>query len=214
MGAFAQMTDEGWSEFYDERNTMTGLGAMGAMGAVDNPPLIYTPNLNDVGHGASYNPGPISADAHALNFLGFITDNGMNDVQETSGSVPTDMAQGLGAFGAVFRQGVTQFQQTNGITVDGFIGPQTRSILATQVATHNALVVPVTPPNILPPVPPAPNLPVPVPVNPIPPGVLPTPPGPGPAPAPQSQGMSPMMIGGLVVGGLALLGLGYWALSD
>jgi hypothetical protein len=203
MGALAVSDEQGWGELYDERGSG---GGMAGLGAVDAAPLVYVPNLVPVGSGASYSPGSITADAHALNFLGFIPDALLGQIPDTSttvgGSVAQDQAQQLGAFNPTFRQAVTDFQQTNGgLTVDGFIGPATRTALAAAVAAKNAQSVPTAPPFTPPVVPGVPGVP---PNLPVPGGLLPPVPNPNapqPAAAQTSEGFPtvPVVIGGAVV---------------
>lgn len=198
MGALAISDEQGWGELYDERGSG---GGMAGLGAVDAAPLVYVPNLLPVGSGASYNPGPIGADAHALNFLGFIPDALLPQIPDTSGNVAQDQALETGAFNKVFRQAVTDFQQTaGGLTVDGFIGPKTRTALGLAVAAKNAQGVPTAPPFTPPVVPGVPGVP---PNLPVPGGMLPPVPNPNvqPAAAQTDSGFPtvPVVIGGAVV---------------
>jgi hypothetical protein len=210
MAAVASFDDQGWSELYDERGAsgMSGLG----MGAVDAAPLLYVPNLADTGHGAAYNPGTILADAHALNFLGFIPDALMSSIVDTTGrGGQADLAAGVGAFSPLFKQAVTDFQQTSGgLTVDGFIGANTRAALGAAVAAKNAQTAPVAPPFPVPGLPPVPGVPPVIPTPGLPP--VPVPPG-GLQPAAQTtDGGLPIVP---IVLGVAVLGVAaYLLLSD
>ena len=209
MTAALAFDDQGWAELYDERGA-AGMSGLGMIGAVDPAPLLYVPNLADVGHGASYNPGSILADAHALNFLGFIPDVMMSQIVDTTGQGgQADLAAGVGAFNPIFKTAVTDFQSSQGgLTVDGFIGPNTRRALGLAVAAKNAST-PVAPPFVPPIVPPAPGVP---PVLPTP-GNLPPVPNPQVQPAGQqtSEGL-PMVP--IIIGGVVLLGLAAYLLMD
>ncbi len=196
--------DEAGFELYDEGTNM------GAIGAVDAAPLLYVPNLADVGHGASYNPGSIAGDAHALNFLGFIPDPILTQIPDTSGDVGTDQAQGRGAFNPQFQVAVRDFQTETGITVDGFIGPQTRQRLALAVAAHNAQT-PIAPPFTPPIVPPIPGVPPGLPPV-TPPGVVP--PGVQPQPPAQAEGLSAAAKVGIGAAVVSVVGLVLWWALD
>lgn len=126
------MTSDGWADYPD-----SGI-AMGALiGQLAG--LSYSPNLNDVGHGSAYSPGSIADDARALNFLGFLPDALLSEIPDSFGQGGLrDQAAGVGAFHPIFRQSVTDFQQIHGgLTVDGFIGPNTRRAIKQDVDAKN-----------------------------------------------------------------------------
>jgi hypothetical protein len=123
----------GWGDYPDSGVAMGAL--IGQLAG-----LAYSPNLNDVGHGAAYSPGSISDDARALNFLGFLPDQLLAEIPDSFGQGgQKDLAAGVGAFHPVFKQAVTDFQQVTGCcTADGFIGPVTRAALKARVDAKNA----------------------------------------------------------------------------
>ena len=194
--------DQGWGDYPDARG----------MGSLTAAPMTYAPSLASVGSGSSYWPGDVSHDALALNFLGFIPDQIMSSVKPSTGSEAGDMAANAGAWDPTFQQGVKDFQDVNNDTVDGWIGPPTRTSLAAAVIARNLQSSPLVPPQPVTPTPPAPGVP--------PPGVLPSPFNPQPytppAPAPGAQAAATpwLMYGGIAAAALAVVGVGWWALSD
>lgn len=176
------------------------------MGVI-NAPLIYVPNLASVGSGAAYFPGSVGEDARALNFLGFLTDNDLDDLTPSMGSQSADMNNEAGAWDPLFRGATTRFQAAKGLTVDSWIGPHTRSALGVAVLQKNAN------PAILPPPPPNPNIPIPV-----APGGVPAKPAaiPGVTPASTTTGgggLSTTEMLAIGAGVLLLGGVGYYALK-
>lgn len=202
---------DGWGEYYDER----GMGGFvqQSMGSVSSPPLIYVPNLQSVGSGSAYWPGSVSNDAVALNYLGFIPDAILPTLSPSTGSQAGDMGQSAGAWDQDFITAVKDFQGLAGVTQDGWIGPQTRTALAAAVTAKNLSASPVAPPMPLPAIPILPNGPPPI--APVPggggtlPGILVQ-----PASQQTTEGLSTNAKIGIGVGIAALLGVGYWALSD
>ena len=202
----------GWGEYPDSRDEEmrplpSGIGALVTIGALGA--LAYVPDLAAVGSGSAgtYYPRDTSADARALNYLGFFPDPFLATHVGTTGSRQGDSAAAAGAWSPAFQQAVRDFQVVYNLVVDGWIGPATRKSIAVQVAAKNA--------NELPDFPPHPNpLPIPVPPNPIPvpPNPIPVPPNPGPAPAPAKDNtIRNVAIG---AGALGVLGLGYFLLKD
>lgn len=179
--------DSGWGNYAG--NDM-GCATMGAIGG-----LLYTPNLSSVGSGSSYFPGSTTEDAKALAYVGFYPEVASHVI--STGSQQGDMANEAGAWDPDFRTAVGRFQSAFGLTVDGWIGPNTRRKLAEVVAAKSA-ADPL----------PAPPVPVPTPI--VPPSPSPTP---TPTPGPVAKKDNTMLYAGLGVGGVALLGLGYWALK-
>lgn len=202
--------DGGWSGYPDER----GGTYMFGMGAVDAAPLSYPLNTTPVGSQASYWPGDVTADAHALNFLGFIPDTYFSQLKPSTGSQQGDMSASAGAWDPVFRQGVTDFQDSVSITTDGWIGPQTRTALAAAVAVHNAQATPNQPPFVPPAVIPVPGVPPAVPPAVQPGGGL-LPPVPNPMVQPASaQSSTPWTTYALIAGGVVALGAAAYLLID
>jgi len=112
---------------------MGGMGSIYAgMGA-----LAYTP-VQATGSGSSYNPGDTSQDALALNYLGYYPDQLVVAHVGTSGSVAADQAASTGAWDPDFQTAVRDFQQATGLSVDGWIGNQTRAKLLALVNAKNA----------------------------------------------------------------------------
>ncbi|NBU16711.1 MAG: peptidoglycan-binding protein, partial [Actinobacteria bacterium] len=152
-----------------------------------------------VGSKSSYFPRSVTEDAIALTFLGF-------DAGTPGGGISqqADMNSGTGAWDPTFRAAVTAFQQKNGLTVDGWIGPQTRKMIKQRVDEKNAstpnLPAPPTPPAPIPPPSPSNQ----VPVNPAVPGQ--------PQPATGFAALSTPAKIGIVAGAVALLGGGYYLL--
>lgn len=206
------MTSAGWSEYPDSSIGSLGmLGYLGAIGAMGS--FAYAPNLGPVGSGASYYPGDTSADAAALNYLGFYPELYFKSHIGTEGSQKDDMADGAGAWDPTFQTAVKDFQASaSGLTVDGWIGPKTRTALAAAVAVKNASAQPLIPPG--PYTPPASPLPTPPAV--IPPFVPNVPVGPSPSPVSPSQPAAAksdntLLYAGAAVGA-AVLGLGAYYL--
>lgn len=167
--------DQGWSSYYDAaavEDSGAALGAlsdfrMGELVTMAGVGLQYEPDLAPVGSKATYFPRSVTADAVALTFLGF-------DAGIPGGGVSqqADMSTGTGAWEPNFRAAVTAFQQANGLTVDGWIGPQTRKTIKLRVDQKNAST-----PNVPEPPKPTPKEAIPppspsnqVPVNPSVPG--------------------------------------------
>ena len=205
--------EDGWSGYPDER--MGGLGDMAMAG------LNYSPSFSDVGHGSAYWPGDVSADAAALNYIGFLPDVYAAQLNPSTGSQQGDMNGAAGAWDPNFRQAVTDFQDSAGLTADGWIGPNTRRALAVAVQAKNASDSPIAPPYIPPPVAPAPGIPnvIPniTPPQPAGPPVLPLPAVPGASPAQPASAHGETdwaLYGGIAAGGAVLLGLAWWALKD
>jgi hypothetical protein len=178
--------DYGWGSYYDERDVMSGMG--GTMAG-----LSYAPDLGPVGSGAdgSYYPRDTSADAAALNFLGFLPDPFLAKHIGTTGSQRGDMSSGAGAWDPAFQTAVRDFQGTAGLAADGWIGPKTRAGLAAAVGAKNAREAPNAPPQ------------------PIPPNLIPgLPSTPGASPAAPSAQASDTIMGipktAAIVGGIAL----------
>lgn len=179
---------------------------MMSMGVI-NAPLIYVPDLAPVGSKSAYFPRDVSQDARALNFLGFLSDNDLNDLTPSMGSQSADMNNEAGGWDPLFRGGITRAQSAMGVTVDSWVGPQTRGGLASLVARKNAN------PGALPPPPPVnPSFPIPV----TPGGVPAKPaaiPGVTPASSGGAGGLSTVEMVGIGAGVLALGGLAYYALK-
>lgn len=173
----------GWGDYPDSGVAMGQL--IGQLSGLD-----YQPDLSDVGHGAAYNPGSITADSRALNFLGFLPDAIMASLPDSFGQGgQKDLAAGVGAFHPDFKTAVRDFQSISGVSpVDGFIGPITRSALKRAVDAKNASQ----------PVAPA------APVSPGAPGASPASPG----TAVSSGGMSTGVMAAIA---LAVVGAGYAA---
>lgn len=104
------------------------------------PILSYVPNLAPVGHGSdgTYWPGDVRQDWVALRFLGYQVNGG--PIPDPGGGVSqaADSAAGAGAWNPTFQAVVKAFQGDNGLTVDGWIGPQTRQKLGDLVGAKNA----------------------------------------------------------------------------
>lgn len=164
--------------------------------------LLYIPDLAPTGSGAAgtYYPRDTREDAFALNFLGFFSDPLLAQHVGTRGTQAADQAAAVGAWSPVFRQAVGDFQLAFNLTPDGWIGPQTRTELAKQVAIKNAREV--TPPS-----------PIPIPPIPVPPTPIPVPPNPNVNPVVTKESNTGLIIG-LGVAAAAVLGIGYFALSD
>jgi hypothetical protein len=183
-----------------------GMGAM-SMGSIAAP-FPYAPFLGSVGSKSTYFPGNVHEDARALNYLGFMSDADLADITDSLGTQASDIENEGGAWDPKFRAGITRAQNAGGITADSWVGPQTRTTLLRMVTQKNL----TTPPNLVPPVVPG-----------LPPAVLPVTPGAVPANPAILPGITPaaaktssedlLMYGGIAVGGLALLGLGWWALK-
>lgn len=198
----------GYSEFYDERGGMGGLGDVDiGMGS-----LLYTPSTASVGSGSTYWPGDVSSDAEALNYIGYTT----GPVKPSTGSQQGDMAAQSGAWDGNFKEAVKTFQIDHLLTPDGWIGPKTRAAIGLAVAAKNASESPIQPPIPPSPAPPFPGLPIP------PPAVIPglSPPmipqpggGGGPAPSHASPEPNYLLYGGVAVGALALVAGAYYLLK-
>ncbi len=188
-----------------------GLHGIGGLGDIGGTPFVYIPDLAPVGSKASYFPRDVEQDAGALNFLGFLSDVDDANRFTSTGTQSGDMAQEAGAWDPGFKGGVTRFQAAKGLTVDGWIGPNTRTALALAVTQANAKglgggPVPTLPPAIIPVIPgDVPQKPNPTPL----PGITPAKTGPGGAAA-EDETMTYVAIGAAV---LALGAIGWWALS-
>jgi len=102
-------------------------------------PFTYLPNLGPVGSQAqgNYNPNPVDQDAAALNFLGYNAGNPGSESTRYTTLVSTP-GKG-GAWNTQFQAAVRAFQQANpGLTVDGWIGPNTRKVILARVTEKNA----------------------------------------------------------------------------
>lgn len=203
------MGDQGYSSYYDaaedEETAFLGelefapggqqMGALVTMGAPSG--FNYVPDLAPVGSKSTYFPRSVTDDALALTFLGFDAGIPGGGVSQSA-----DMNSGTGAWDINFRGAVTAFQKANGLTADGWIGPQTRTMLKTRVDQKNASnpTVPELPKPPAPVPPPSPSNQVPV--NPSVPGQ--------PAPATGFAALSTAQKAGVIVGGLALVGGGYY----
>jgi hypothetical protein len=183
-----------FAEQVSELDYIEGIGQVyGQIGS-----LSYAPDLQPVGSGSAgtYYPRDTSADAAALNYLGFFPDPMLSTHVGTKGTQAADMAAQAGAWDPEFRTAVTDFQQAYGLTADGWIGPGTRTKLAAEVAKKNA-----NGGGIVPPIPNIPNLPN-----------VPNNGGGGGAVQPASASSSNALLWGL--GALAAVGVGWWVLSD
>lgn len=145
--------------------TMMGLGGFSA-------PFTYSPNLAPVGSGAAYFPGDVSQDAAALNYLGYLADADYAQLAPSTGTQAGDIGSDAGAWDPSFRGAIAHLQTDAGITVDTWVGPQTRTAIAAKVLLANANpgTTPSTPPAGV-----VPANPGSVPANPaVIPGVTPT----------------------------------------
>lgn len=174
--------------------TIMGIGGFAA-------PFSYTPDLAPVGSGAAYFPRDVSADAAALNYLGYMADGDYAQITPSQGSQAADMANDAGAWDPTFRGCIAHLQSDAGITVDTWVGPQTRTAIAAKVLLANAN----------PSVPPAPATP-PGTVVPANPGSVPANPAviPGVTPSTKTSTQTYVLAGAgiLVVGGIL-----YYAMS-
>lgn len=205
------MSAVAWGTYPDARDEAYGV----TLGALPDQ-LVYAADLAPVGSGASYYPRDTMRDAEALAFLGLLSEQELSEHVGTLGSAAKDMGAGQGAWNPDFQRAIRVFQGRTGgrLTVDGWVGPKTRTVMVEAVTLENARraagklpAVPVAPPAI-----PTPALP--------PPGVIPTPVSP---PAPAAPGkLAPvaaqedddtLLYVGAGVAVLALLGLGWYALS-
>jgi len=124
---------------------------MGAMGSIYGGmgALTYSPP-QATGSGSSYNPGDTAQDALALNYLGYFPDQLVASHVGTSGSVSADQANSTGAWDPDFQTAVRDFQAATGLSVDGWIGNQTRAKLLAMVNAKNAAGGVVVPPLVNP----------------------------------------------------------------
>lgn len=202
------MSNAGWSEYPD--HSMGFLMALGAMGA-----FTYLPNLAPVGSGSAYSPGDTSDDAAALNYLGYYPDPLLQQHVGTSGSAADDMNNATGAWDPTFQTAVTDFQSTTpGLTVDGWIGPKTRTAILAAVTAKNAQPSPIVP--VGPYTPPASPIPVPpavvppfVPVTPVGPSPLPV----QPKPAAAASSDNTLLYAGAAVGVVVVGALAYYLMK-
>ncbi len=171
-----------------------------SIGSLVAAPFLYVPDLGPVGHADTYFPRSVTEDMKALNFLGFLPDDSTPTLTST-GTQSGDMNAEAGAWDPDFRAAVAKFQTARGLTVDSWIGPQTRTGLGVAVAIKNAN--PATPPAPLPA------------VIPVVPGGVPAKPAvlPGVQPASASAADDTLMYVGIGVGVLALAGLAWFALK-
>lgn len=181
----------------DGLRSFGGLGSIGGFSA----PFSYSPNLAPVGSGSAYFPGDVSADAAALNYLGYLADADYAQISPSTGTQSGDMNNSAGAWDPSFRGAIANFQNASGITADTWVGPQTRTALLGAVTLKNAN--PGVTPNI-------PSTPVPVTPGSVP--ALPTPvPGTVPASATSSEDTTTYLLAGAAI--IAVAGLAYYALS-
>lgn len=192
-------SDQGYSGYYDaaSEDAMSGFDFVG-MGDL----LQYTPDLAPVGSKSTYFPRSVDGDAVALTFLGYDAGFPGGGVSQSN-----DMNKGVGAWDPVFRAAVSKFQSDNGLTVDGWIGPATRTKIKERVDQKNAKGGIPSPPVPL-------NVPIPppspsnqVPVNPAVPGQ----PQPQPGALAKVSALSTGAKVGIGVGALALIGGLWWA---
>lgn len=122
---------DGYAGYYDSGRALGAIA--GAMSGLD-----YNPSLADVGHGSAYWPGDTTADAAALNYLGFLPDPYLRAHVGTTGNQAGDMRSNVGAWDPAFKTAVQDFQETASLAADGWIGPATRKALAAAVAAKNA----------------------------------------------------------------------------
>lgn len=202
-----------WGTYPDARDDGYGAG-LGGLGALPDQ-LVYVADLGPVGSGATYYPRDTMRDAEALAFLGLLSEAELSEHVGTLGSAAKDMGAGQGAWNPEFQRAVRVFQGRTGgrLTVDGWIGPKTRTVMIEAVTQENARRIAGRLPAA-PAAPPIPGLPAPS----VPrPGVLdPTPVAPKPgqiAPVAAKEEDDTLLYVGLGVGVLALLGIGYYALS-
>ncbi len=139
-----------------------GIGGLGheEIGGIGAVAFRYNPDLGPVGSGSAYWARDVEADAAALVFLGFMTDLVDANRAISKGSASQDFALKVGCFDPDFRDSVTDFQRSAGITADSFIGPNTRRAIAAAVAAKNAGGAaprpappgqkPAAPPNVVP----------------------------------------------------------------
>lgn len=187
---------------------INGLGSLGEVGDIGAVPFVYIPDLAPVGSKSSYFPRDVERDAAALVFLRFLSDLDDANRMMSQGSQAADMNNESGAWDPFFKGGVTRFQAAKGLTVDGWIGPNTRTAIALAVTQANAAglgggPVPPLPPAIIPVIPGA------VPQKPNatpPPGIIPA----NTKTDAEDETMTYLAIGAAV---LAVGGLGWWALS-
>jgi LPXTG-motif cell wall-anchored protein len=195
----------GYRHFSDLRSKRLGISGLDGGIAGIAAPFLYVPDLAPVGHASTYFPRSVSEDARALNFTGFLDDASLASLFPSTGNQADDIDQTAGAWDADFRAAVTRFQAAKGLTVDSWIGPQTRTALAVAVAARNAQGVP--------------SFPVPS----LPPAIIPVNPGGVPAKPAVLPGITPGVPAGkkdetttyvaLGVGALALGALGYFFLK-
>lgn len=202
------MSAVAWGTYPDARDDGYGV----TLGSLPDQ-MVYVADLAPVGSGASYYPRDTMRDAEALAFLGILSEEELSQHVGTLGSAAKDMGAGQGAWNPDFQRALRVFQGRTGgrLTIDGWIGPKSRTVMVEAVTQENARRAAGRLPVPVPPAIPAPQLP--------PPGVLPTPVSPSPA-AP--GGLAPvaakdeddtLVYVGVGVAVLALLGLGYYALS-
>ncbi len=172
-----------------------------SMGNIVTAPFDYHPNLGPVGHAATYYPGSIAQDVQALNFLDFLSDSAMPEVEDTTGGAAGDADAEKGAWSPVFRASISRFQAAHQLTADSWVGPQTRTALAAAVAFQNAN------PGALPP-------PTPAIINVVP-GGVPAKPAilPGVQPAAAGAADDTLMYVGIGAGVLALGAAAWYALK-
>ena len=191
------MTMQTYDRYLNAGRSRRGLGIAG-IGQIAAP-FFYVPDLMPVGSKTSYFPRDTVNDAKALNFLGFMSDGALDD-HASLGSQSQDMSNETGAWDPAFRAAITRFQASAGLTVDSWVGPNTRTALAKAVALKNAGT----------PIPVAPGV---IPVNPggVPGGSVPVP---GATPVSDRTGGDDTLTYVLIGGGvLAVLGAGWYLLT-
>ncbi len=182
-----------------------GLGGFGGeeIGSIGAVPFVYVPDLAPVGHADSYFPRSVEQDAAALNFLGFLANVDDANRASSTGSQRGDMNDEAGAWDPNFRAAIASFQDSRGLTVDSWVGPQTRTALLAAVTAANAKGLGG---GFVPPIPP-PAVPLPV-----VPGNVPVKPGATPPPGTTEEDNTLMYVA-IGVAVLAAGGLGWWVLS-
>lgn len=200
--------DAGYSSYYDEADEIGGL-AMGRIGAIVTMTGLGGPSV-PVEAAPPPTPGfPVSGQPGQISTPAQIALDAAN-LRELGYAAPTTG----NAFDPKFRAAVSEFQRDvspSAGPVDGLIGPNTRTIIASELAARRAAGQPFGPPA-----PPAPPFVLPPSVIPQPvPPQLPAPATPAPSsplqPAKTKEDDDAMLYVGVGVGVLALFGLAYYA---